>query len=75
VAQKQLPYKLLTQSVATYLVGVMLLPTILLFLLLSMPSRKKYNVLSIILWLVIPSVVFVLEYYFFMPAEVRARTA
>jgi 4-amino-4-deoxy-L-arabinose transferase-like glycosyltransferase len=65
----------LTAAVATHLVGVMLLPTILLFLLLSMPSRQKYHVLSIILWMVIPSVVFVLEYYFFMPAGVRARTA
>jgi 4-amino-4-deoxy-L-arabinose transferase-like glycosyltransferase len=65
----------LTAAVATHLVGVMLLPTIFLFLLLSMPSRQKHHVLSIILWLVIPGVVFVLEYYFFMSAEVRARTA
>jgi hypothetical protein len=65
----------LTAAVATHLVGVMLLPTIFLFLLLSMPSRQKHNVLPIILCLVIPSVVFVGEYYFFMPAGVRARTA
>jgi len=58
---------------ATHLVGVILLPSI--FLLLSMPSRQKHHLLSIILWLVIPSVVFVPEYYFFMLAEVRGRTA
>ena len=62
-----------TAAVATHLVGVILLPNI--FLLLSMPSRQKHHLLSIILWLVIPSVVFVLEYYFFMSAEVRGRTA
>ncbi|HJX31074.1 MAG TPA: hypothetical protein VJ624_04385 [Thermodesulfobacteriota bacterium] len=65
----------LTAAVATHLVGVMLLPSIFLFLLLSMPSHQKHNVLPIILCLVIPSVVFVGEYYFFMPAGVRARTA
>jgi hypothetical protein len=65
----------LTAAVAAHLVGVMLLPTIPLFLLLSMPGRQKHHLLSIILCLVIPSVLFVLEYYFFMPAEVRARTA
>ncbi len=40
-----------------------------------MPSCQKHHLLSIILWLVIPSVVFVPEYYFFISAEVRGRTA
>lgn len=65
----------LTAAVATHLVGVMLLPTITLFLLLSMPGRHKHHLLPIILCLVIPSVVFLGEYYFFMPPGVRARTA
>jgi len=65
----------LTAAVATHLVGVMLLPSIFLFLLLSMPSWQKHHLLPIILCLVIPSVVFIGEYYFFMPAGVRARTA
>jgi hypothetical protein len=64
----------LTAAVATHLVGVMLLPTIFLFLLLSMTSRQKHHLLPIILCLVIPGVVFLGEYYFFMPAGVRART-
>jgi hypothetical protein len=65
----------LTAAVATHLVGIMLLPSIFLFLLLSMPHPQKLFFRKIILSLVIPSIVFIVAYYFIMPAYVRSRTA
>ena len=53
----------------------MLLPSIFLFLLLGMPHPQKLLFRKIILSLVIPSIVFIVDYYCIMPAHVRSRTA
>ena len=65
----------LTAAVAIHLVGVMLLPSIFVFLLLSTPHLQKHPFRKIILALAIPSVVFIVDYYFIMPEIVRSRTA
>ena len=65
----------LTAAVATHLVGIILLPSIFLFLLLGMPHPQKLLFRKIILSLVIPSIVFIVDYYCIMPAHVRSRTA
>lgn len=61
-------------AVSTHLIGVILIPSICLFIAMSIPDRRKLLSFKLILAIGIPCALFILEYFFFMSPGISSNT-